>query len=82
MRLPRDVSGEELAKLLGRIGYRRTRQSGSHLRLTTVEGGEHQLTIPLHAALRVGTLSAIVADVADHFAITRQEVRQRLFGGG
>jgi predicted RNA binding protein YcfA (HicA-like mRNA interferase family) len=34
MRLPRDVSGGELVKLLGRLGYRVTRQTGSHIRLT------------------------------------------------
>jgi predicted RNA binding protein YcfA (HicA-like mRNA interferase family) len=34
MRLPRDVSGAELVKRLGRIAYRVTRQTGSHIRLT------------------------------------------------
>jgi predicted RNA binding protein YcfA (HicA-like mRNA interferase family) len=80
MRLPRDVSGEELAKLLGRFGYAVTRRSGSHIRLTTSEGGEHHVTIPGHSALRVGTLSAIVGALADHFALPRGEVRRRLFG--
>ena len=42
MRLPRDVSGDDLAKALGHLGYRVTRQTGSHLRLTTLEGGEHR----------------------------------------
>ncbi len=35
MRLPRDISGTGLAKLLGRYGYCVTRQTGSHIRLTT-----------------------------------------------
>lgn len=35
MRLPRDLGGEELAALLGRYGYEATRQTGSHMRLTT-----------------------------------------------
>ena len=35
MRIPRDVSGDELAKLLKRYGYEVTRQVGSHMRLTT-----------------------------------------------
>ncbi|MGB9805044.1 type II toxin-antitoxin system HicA family toxin, partial [Desulfofundulus sp.] len=47
--MPRDVSGEKLAKLLARYGYRVTRQTGSHLRLTTTIQGEHHITIPLHA---------------------------------
>ncbi len=35
MKLPRDISGEELAKLLKKFGYEITRQTGSHIRLTT-----------------------------------------------
>jgi len=43
MRLPRDLSGSDLAKALQQLGYRVTRQTGSHLRLTTTEGGsEHE----------------------------------------
>ncbi len=46
MRLPRDVSGEDLARRLRVLGYEITRQTGSHMRLTTQEGGEHHVTIP------------------------------------
>jgi predicted RNA binding protein YcfA (HicA-like mRNA interferase family) len=35
MKLPRDISGADLAKRLLRLGYTITRQTGSHLRLTT-----------------------------------------------
>jgi len=35
MRLPRDLSGRELASALRRLGYEITRQTGSPLRLTT-----------------------------------------------
>jgi len=42
MRLPRDLSGDDLAKILKVFGYQITRQTGSHMRLTTLEGGEHQ----------------------------------------
>jgi predicted RNA binding protein YcfA (HicA-like mRNA interferase family) len=79
LRLPRDVSGDELARALGDLGYRVTRQTGSHLRLTTLEGGEHHVTIPRHAALRVGTLAGILGDVAAHFGSTRQALVERLF---
>ena len=48
MRLPRDLSGTDLAQALGALGYRVTRQTGSHLRLTTFEHGEHHLTVPQH----------------------------------
>jgi hypothetical protein len=48
--------------------------------LTTYEHGEHHLTIPQHAPLRIGTLSAILADVAAHFDITREQLLEQLFG--
>jgi len=80
MKLPRDISGPELAKQLRRLGYDITRQTGSHLRLTTTQKGEHHVTIPQHSPLRVGTLAAILNDVADHFKLTRDEVAARLFG--
>jgi predicted RNA binding protein YcfA (HicA-like mRNA interferase family) len=35
MKLPRDITGIELAKRLEILGYQITRQTGSHLRLTT-----------------------------------------------
>ena len=80
MRLPRDLSGNDLAQALRKLGYSITRQTGSHLRLTTREYGEHHLTIPQHTPLRIGTLSAILTDVATHFTCTRDEILERLFG--
>ena len=56
MKLPRNVSGLELARALATVGYRVTRQTGSHMRLTTSVRGEHHVTIPAHESLRVGTL--------------------------
>ncbi len=47
MRLPRDLSGDDLAKTLKVLGYRVARQSGSHMRLTTLEHGEHHMISPL-----------------------------------
>lgn len=79
MKLPRDLSGRDLAQSLEILGYRITRQAGSHLRLTTQQQGEHHLTIPDHASLRVGTLAAILGEVGDHFGLARQEVVDRLF---
>lgn len=79
MRLPRDLSGDELARALAALGYHATRQTGSHLRLTTRQGGEHHITIPRHNPLRVGTLSAILADVAAHAKLSRDALLTRLF---
>jgi predicted RNA binding protein YcfA (HicA-like mRNA interferase family) len=80
VKLPRDLSGCELARVLQVLGYRVTRQSGSHIRLTTTECGEHHVTVPDHASLRVGTLSGILMDVANHFGLTREDLAKRLFG--
>jgi predicted RNA binding protein YcfA (HicA-like mRNA interferase family) len=80
LRLPRDVSGDALARAFGDLGYRVTRQTGSHLRLTTLERGEHHVTIPRHAALRVGTLAGILGDVAAHLGLAREALVERLFG--
>jgi len=79
VRLPRDLSGTDLARALGKLGYETTRQTGSHMRLTTQENGEHHITIPRHDPLRVGTLSAILSDVARHFRTNRDEIVRRLF---
>jgi len=69
MRLPRDISGAGLARALAVMGYATTRQTGSHLRLTTQQHGEHHVTIPAHSPLKLGTLSAILAEVASHFEV-------------
>lgn len=78
MKLPRDLSGSELAKALSRIGYRVTRQSGSHIRLTIDVPSQHHVTVPAHDPLKVGTLSGILNDVAAHLKIDRDELLRRL----
>ena len=81
MKLPRDMAGEELAALLGRYGYKVTRQAGSHTRLTsTLKGSEHHVTIPKHKPLRVGTLSNIVNEIAAYLEMERQKLTEQLFG--
>ena len=79
MKLPRDLSGDDLAAALRKLGYQVTRQAGSHMRLTTMQNGQHHVTVPRHSPMRVGTVSGILADVATHFQITRDELLQRLF---
>lgn len=79
MRIPRDVGGDELARLLKRHGYEVTRQVGSHMRLTTKKGGEYHVTIPQHKPLRIGTLNSILKDVADHLKLSREELLESLF---
>ena len=80
MKLPRDMGGEELAALLGRYGYNITRQTGSHMRLTsTSKGSEHHISIPRHKPLRVGTLSGVVSEIAAYLEIERQKLVRELF---
>ena len=79
MKIPRDLSADELVQALSRLGYSVTRQTGSHLRLTTIQGGEHHITIPRHDPLKVGTLSGILSDVAAHAKITRKQLLETLF---
>ena len=80
MRLPRDISGQELAKSLQKLGYVVTRQKGSHIRLTTTSNGEHHVTIPNHPTIKLGTLSSIIGDIAAHFKQTKDEIAEKIFG--
>ena len=80
MRLPRDLSGDGLAKVLATLDYEVTRQTGSHMRLTTQEQGEHHVTVPQREALRIGTVAAVLADIADHFGLSKESLVERLFG--
>ena len=57
MKLPRDLSGEVLAKALEKFGYTVDRQTGSHIRLTTQENGEHILPFPTIAQLKLALLA-------------------------
>ena len=76
MKIPRDLTGAELIKKLKKLGYSPTRQSGSHIRITTIENGEHHITIPNHDPIKIGTLSSILTDIAQHFNITKDELLQ------
>jgi len=78
-RLPRDISGKQLAKALSKFGYEVTRQSGSHLRVTTTTPGQHHVTIPTHDFLKVGTLSGILGEVARHLEKSKTELIDQLF---
>ncbi len=81
MKLPRDLAGAELASLLARFGYEVTRQTGSHLRLTSrSRGAEHHVTIPRHREMRVGTLASILSDVAAYLDRERDDLVEELFG--
>ena len=80
MKIPRNLTGSQLIKALEKLGYQATRQAGSHVRLTCTLPKDHHITVPLHDPLRIGTLAAILADVATHHSTTRDELIQNLFG--
>ena len=61
------------------LGYSVTRQSGSHIRLTTEVNGTHHITVPDYRPLKVGTLSSILRDVAQHHGLERDQLIERLF---
>jgi predicted RNA binding protein YcfA (HicA-like mRNA interferase family) len=54
----RNISGLELIKSLKKLGYIATRQKGSHVRLEKpFNGNLRKLTVPLHKAMKIGTLT-------------------------
>jgi predicted RNA binding protein YcfA (HicA-like mRNA interferase family) len=78
VKLPRDITGVELVKRLAYLEYRVSRQTGSHIRVTTQKNGIHSLTIPAHNPLKIGTLSSILNDVANHFSMTKETLLEHL----
>jgi predicted RNA binding protein YcfA (HicA-like mRNA interferase family) len=57
-----------------------SRQSGSHIRLSCEQPKQHHITIPDHDLLRIGTLAAILGDIAAHHGMTRDALVEKLFG--
>ncbi|HBT25786.1 MAG TPA: hypothetical protein DEA58_03725 [Pseudothermotoga sp.] len=79
-KLPRNLSGRELAKLLNGYGYEITRKSGSHLRLpSNIMGYEHRITIPDHSYLKISTLNNILKNIAEYLKIPKERLINELF---
>ena len=57
VKLPRDVSGDQIVKALQRLGFDFVRQRGSHARLVR---GDRHITVPAHSAVAPGTLRNIL----------------------
>ncbi|AEH51367.1 type II toxin-antitoxin system HicA family toxin [Pseudothermotoga thermarum] len=77
MKVPRDLSGEELVKVLEQLGYVITRQSGSHIRLTYKSSEKiHHLTIPNHKTLKVGIVNSILKEVARELNLSIDEIKK------
>jgi len=74
VKVPRDVSGDELLRALIRLGYQLSRQKGSHAIATTQLHGEHHVAVPRHNPIKIGTLNHLLKDVAEHHGLTRDEL--------
>ncbi len=79
MKLSRDMDAPELIKALRRIGYDIVRQSGSHIRLHCAQPVAHSLTVPNHAPIKLGTLAAILLDIATARRISKEELARQLW---
>ena len=79
MKIPRDLSGGDLIKVLCRNwGYKQVHQVGSHVILETEDPSHHRLAVPDHRALRVGTLNGILRAVAEHKRVIREDILKTL----
>lgn len=81
MRLPGlpVVSGKDLIRVFGRLGYTIIRQRGSHVQLRcTTPAGDHTITVPLHAEIAPGTLNDILTKVAIWKGLSKDEVIRML----
>jgi predicted RNA binding protein YcfA (HicA-like mRNA interferase family) len=75
MKIPRDLSGADLVKILCKnLGYRLVHQVGSQIVLETDAPVHHRLSVPEHDHLRVGTLNSILLAVAKAKGISKSEL--------
>ena len=75
MKLPRDLLGRELVRVLCmRWGYQQVNQVGSHIIVQTETPRHHRLSVPDHKPLRPGTLSAILRAVAAAKGVSREDI--------
>ena len=79
MKIPRDLSGRDLAAVLIRdFGYVRVHQEGSHMILQTEVPSHHRMSVPDHHPLRIGTLNGILRAVASHKGIQKESILDRM----
>ena len=80
MKIPRDVSSDKIVQLLKKYEYKITRQTGSHIRLTSnIKEMEHNITIPRHKELKIGTINNILNDISRYLEIDKESFIQNLF---
>jgi predicted RNA binding protein YcfA (HicA-like mRNA interferase family) len=73
--LPRDLYGRDLVRVLcTQWAYQKVNQVGSHIILQTETPRHHRLAVPDHKPLRLGTLNAILREVAAAKDVTREDL--------
>ena len=78
MKLPRDIEPQRLISALRVLGYHPTRQSCSHIRITTQTNGEHHEVIPNHSPIKIGTLQSILSIITRHHDISVEKLLSTL----
>ena len=79
MKIPRDLSGAQLVKVLCRDwNYRVVHQEGSHIILQTDAPTHQRISVSNHNPIRVGTLNSIVRAVSAHKNVERQQLLEAL----
>lgn len=79
MKIPRDLSGPDLIKILCKSwGYRQVHQVGSHVVLQTEEPSHHRIVVPNHTPLRIGTLNSILRAVAQVKNVEKSDILKTL----
>jgi predicted RNA binding protein YcfA (HicA-like mRNA interferase family) len=80
MKIPRDISSNNLIQLLKKYDYKITHQTGSHIRLTSnIKNVVHHITIPKHKDLKIGTLNNILNDISRYLEIDKESLIHSLF---
>ena len=74
MKLPRDISGDRLVRVLQDLGYVVVRQKGSHVRLIHPGPPQAHVVVPMHRQIRAGTLHDILQTVSEQRSLSLQEL--------
>ncbi|HEY0246313.1 MAG TPA: type II toxin-antitoxin system HicA family toxin [Mucilaginibacter sp.] len=78
-KVPRDVSGKDLVKVLLKFGYSVIRQTGSHIRMSiSIEDGVKNITIPNHGPIKLGTLMVIINEVSSQLSVNKDDIINKL----
>ena len=73
------IDAKKLIKLLKKYDFKITRQTGSHIRLTSNLSGEYHITIPNHNPLKIGTLNHILSEIAQYLDIDKVDLIHEFF---